>query len=322
MERRSQEPEAAQSLRVQILEIDLRVANVENEEYRRLLLSLANGGIAAPATSIRPASPSQSSRLQANVHGLTSTQTSSRATSQHASPARRERSIRAFRRDLVVEIPSIPRPASRPVYAQIFSNVAIISHTTKFISTSRRLPVDQPESRAPNGRNDGPEDASNHLSTISYSTGSSSHENEAADTLNAPQPELIQAMLSGITPYPLSWGEKVRVDQTPKVSWRTLNKIFGVTNTEWVKCRHMDYPRMFLAKIVAQPFMPTSTGSHGLAILEPAWADADEGENHMFPVFVSTSGKQVMEYMGDYTKVILPQKNIDWFLLPTTVGSS
>lgn len=121
METRSQQSEAARSLRVQLLEIDLRVANVENEEYRRLLLSLASEGVAAPATSVCPASPSQRSRLRADVRGLTGTQTSSLATSRdasqpqssHSSPARRERSIRASRRDLVAANP-------RSAYAQIF----------------------------------------------------------------------------------------------------------------------------------------------------------------------------------------------------------
>ena len=192
------------------------------------------------------------------------------------------------------------------------------------MSKSRGLQVDQPESRALSDRTEGSAGgASSHVSTLSDSTGSS-HEHEAAAPLNAPQPELIQAMLSGLTSYQLSWGENIRVNQTPKVSRRTLNKIFGgITNTEWVKCRQVGYPRMFLAKIAAQPFIPTSTGSRGLAILEPAWADAeDEGGNHMFPLFVSTSGNELVEYMGDYTKVILPQKNIDWSLLPKTVGSS
>jgi hypothetical protein len=126
METQSQQPEAAQSLRVQILEIDLRVAKVEKEEYRRLLLSLASEGGATPATSVRPVSPSQRSQPRADVRGLTRTQTSSLETARDlsqpqpqpssSSPVRRERSIRAFRREVIVEVPS----SLRPSYARIF----------------------------------------------------------------------------------------------------------------------------------------------------------------------------------------------------------
>jgi hypothetical protein len=128
METQSQQPEAAQSLRVQILEIDLRVAKVEKEEYRRLLLSLASEGGATPATSVRPVSPSQRSQPRADVRGLTRTQTSSLETARDlsqpqpqpqpssSSPVRRERSIRALRREVIVEVPS----SLRPSYARIF----------------------------------------------------------------------------------------------------------------------------------------------------------------------------------------------------------
>jgi hypothetical protein len=160
METQSQEPEATRSLRVQMLEIDLRVAEVKNEEYHRLLLSLAGEG--AAATSVRPASPSRRSQLRADGRGLTGTQTSSLETSRDlsqsrsqsqsqpssSSPARRERSIRASRREVTLEIPSIPRPS----YAR-FSNPSLLSLTLshgilcrevagrQWISRKRPIPV-------------------------------------------------------------------------------------------------------------------------------------------------------------------------------------
>ena len=64
------EPEAVQSMRLRILEIDVRVAEMQTEEYRRLLLSLVGEGAADATTSIRsPAS--QRSQPRADVRGLT-----------------------------------------------------------------------------------------------------------------------------------------------------------------------------------------------------------------------------------------------------------
>lgn len=188
------------------------------------------------------------------------------------------------------------------------------------------------QSQALNNHNEGSRGANSHVLTLSEST-SSSHENETVDTMNVPRPESIQAMLSGLTSYQLSWGESIRVNQTPKVSRPILHKIFGGhACTDWVKCnRDVGYPRMFCAKnTTAQPFVPASTGTCGLALLEPAWVDSqDEFGNHIFPVFVSTgpavirdTQREYFEYIGDYTIVILPQKNIDWSLLPAKVEYS
>jgi hypothetical protein len=184
--------------------------------------------------------------------------------------------------------------------------------------------VDQ--SQAPNTRNEESGDANSHVSTLSESAGSS-HETQAAGTLNAPRAEPIQALLSGLAPYQLSWGERVRVNQTAKV-WRSdLHKIFGgSSNVEWVQCNRQEaYTRMFCAKITAQPFTPTSTGSGGLVLFEPAWADTPHVWEDIFPVFISSStarGDTPLAYMGDYRKATLPQKDIDWSLLPEICKST
>jgi hypothetical protein len=188
--------------------------------------------------------------------------------------------------------------------------------------------VDQQQALNSGSRNEGSGGAESHISTSLSESAGSSHENEAAGTLNAPQLESIQPLLSGLTSYQLSWGESVRVNQTAKVCRSGLHKIFGGSSkVEWVKCNRQEgYTRMFCAKLTAQPFVPTSPGSCGLAIFEPAWEDdVDEGGDNIFHVFVSTSiakGNTSLQYTGDYKKVILPQKNIDWSLLPKIVGSS
>lgn len=72
MDTRRPEPEVVQSMRRRILEIDLQVAEMQREEYRKLLLSLVGEGAADAATSesIRNSVP-QRPQPRADVSGLT-----------------------------------------------------------------------------------------------------------------------------------------------------------------------------------------------------------------------------------------------------------
>jgi hypothetical protein len=79
---------------------------------------------------------------------------------------------------------------------------------------------------------------------------------------------------------------------------------------------------MFFAKVIAQPFAPTSTGDCGLALLEPAWVDAQDDEgSRLFNVFMTAMDSTLLDYIGDYIRVPLRRTTIDWSLLPETVRS-
>ena len=132
-----------------------------------------------------------------------------------------------------------------------------------------------------------------------------------------------------IASFRLSWGEQERANNTPKLTQEAFTRIFrGRMDRDWVQCRG-DYNQFFHAKRTSQPFGPTSIGGRGLALLSPAWVDAqgqEEGFN-LFHVFVTASVEDgyhtPMEYMGDYTIVPLQQpEHVDWSLLSKTVRSS
>lgn len=201
----------------------------------------------------------------------------------------------------------------QPTYAHLSLPLSL-THSI-FVSRGRRLT----RSQSFISRNEG----SGGTSHISISSGST-HENEATgDT-----PDAIQAIfeVAGLAPYPLSWGENERANKTPRVSRSTFSKIFGAFGhkSEWFTCDSPleGYKSFFLADLLAQPFAPTSIGHQGLALLFPAWTHDNE-EGHIFHAFVSaTKGgarRALWEYKGDYTKVPLRQKTIDWSLLPVTV---
>jgi hypothetical protein len=160
---------------------------------------------------------------------------------------------------------------------------------------------------------------SSHVSAISIGN---THENEATDdTLNA-----IEAILAGLAPYRLSWGENERAKITPRMLRLTLSRIFGpfgnAFKTEWPTRDSEDYNSLFVTDQVAQPFAPTSIGHRGLAIICPGWTQ-DDDEGHIFHTFVAVpKGSDLLEYMGDYTKVPLDRKTIEWSLLPVTVRLS
>lgn len=166
--------------------------------------------------------------------------------------------------------------------------------------------------------NDGPRGTTNHVSTISTA---SAHENEATDDT----PDSIEAILeaSGLSPYLLSWGENERAKKTPRISRTIISRIFGSFGrseykSEWPKCDSRDYKSFFIADLLAQPFAPASIGHQGLALLFPEWASDDDED--MFHAFVAVKmGGTALEYMGDYTKVPLLRKTIEWSLLPVIV---
>ena len=64
-------PDAAQSLQLKILEIDLRAAERRADQYRNLLLSLGGEGAAGTATPSLRRPASQQPQPRATVCGLT-----------------------------------------------------------------------------------------------------------------------------------------------------------------------------------------------------------------------------------------------------------
>ncbi|KAF8274358.1 hypothetical protein EI94DRAFT_852531 [Lactarius quietus] len=218
--------EPARSVRLRILEIDLQVSKTKCDEYRNLLLSLSGEG---PGVNVADATTSNSLQPASRRPQL-------RATSQpsNSAPARPERTIRASRRVVEAAIPASPRLARRLTRSQV-------------ASTSAR-------------QDNGSKATSSHVSTISESNGSS-HGNEVA--IDVTQREAIEAMCSGrVTRYAMTWAESERAKATPKLSRPSLFTIFGgECMSEWVKCdRQQNYTKMFYAKVIAQPFAPTTTG--------------------------------------------------------------
>lgn len=131
----------------------------------------------------------------------------------------------------------------------------------------------------------------------------------------------IQVALEGAgAPYRLTRSENMRAQMTQGVSRTTLSEIFGVPmKPEWADCGLIpDYRYFFCANTLAQPFAPTSAGDPGLALLGPAWA-GDE-DIRVFHAFVFT-GRAPLKYIGEYAKVTLPQKDVEWGLLPKPVST-
>ena len=130
-------------------------------------------------------------------------------------------------------------------------------------------------------------------------------------------------MLAGLAPYPLSRDEMKRANETPEIPRCILSKIFGpYALSEWSECDlQKNYKHLFCYSPRAQPFAPTSTGHQGLALI-PEWTQDDEEGPIQFHAFMSgPAGMSLspLKYMGDYTKVPLLQKTIQWSLLPEEV---
>jgi hypothetical protein len=196
------------------------------------------------------------------------------------------------------------------------------------VSRTRRRTLSQ----AVSSRHDESEGTTTHVSQSIVSESAASTRENDDDANDAPRPDFpvqVEAILSraDITSFRLSWGEQERANSTPKLSLSTFARIFGgLLVRDWVKRRQGDYKQFLYSKSTAQPFGPTSIGGRGLALLGPAWIDAqgDEGGFTIFHVFVTVGEAEgPMEYMGDYTIVPLQQPaHIDWSLLSQTVRSS
>ncbi|KAH9070759.1 hypothetical protein EDB83DRAFT_362284 [Lactarius deliciosus] len=310
----------SETLRFRILEADVRVQQRRADEYRELLQSLVEESASISSTVPQPQPIHQPSPSPVRDPGTLSLAPAP-APARPANPIRRS----SRRQEFAAEVPVVVTGALAQLRPTRSTPVALTNRPALYRrAESVHRGGFQRRTRsqtAASGRNEQPGSSSSQASTISVG---STHQDEVTDDV-ADDADAIEVILdsAGIIPYSLSWGESERANMTPSIRRATISKAFGGdARREWFKgTLRPNYKYFFCADTRAQPFAPTHIGDRGLMLFNPALVDtASDEEDHIFHAFVPTShGAQKdtkMKYVGDYTKVPLPQTNMEWSLLP------
>jgi len=127
---------------------------------------------------------------------------------------------------------------------------------------------------------------------------------------------------TSVMPFELTRDEIVRADETPGILWqRFFRKFGGQWRSEWPECdRISGYKKFLCADITAQPYVPTFPGKSGLVLHFPTTVFTPRDNGHTFHVFSSHDG--LLRYQGEYTKSHLPQVELNWNDLSSTVSVS
>ena len=130
---------------------------------------------------------------------------------------------------------------------------------------------------------------------------------------------------AGLTLFELTRAEADRVSETPDITWVTFGRLFGGhTRAEWPDCHKIpEYKNFLCTTIVAQPYTPTFPGQPGLVLRTIPTTVSTPPDDYSTTLHVlscpAIGGR--LQYLGEYTRMPLPDVQIRWCDLPVRVST-
>ncbi|KAI0253229.1 hypothetical protein BJV78DRAFT_221534 [Lactifluus subvellereus] len=125
-----------------------------------------------------------------------------------------------------------------------------------------------------------------------------------------------------LTQFELTRAEADCAAETPDIGWSTFTNLFGGRKkAEWPDChRNPGYKNFLCANIRAQPYTPTLPGQPGLVLRIPTTIFTPQGDySSTVHVLSCPQDGTILNYLGEYTRVPLPEVQIEWCDLPSGV---